>query len=506
VSDETVQAVLRSDARLVVVEAPAGCGKTHQGAEYAKDIAEAQQIGRPLILTHTHAACSVFAERTRGSRTRVDIRTIDSLIGQIAAAYHAGLRLPADTAAWVRQTENGHSALASRVAVLVQRYPMIAGAVARRHPVVICDEHQDTSGDQHRIVNAVHREGSTLRVFGDPMQRIFGDRAPGNETGCDWDALTREASAFTELDTPHRWAQGCPDLGGWTLAARRALRSGGTVDLRDGQRPQSVRVVFAENRAQRNLAYQLAPQDRRAIDAFEQQHGSLFVLTRYNDTATSLRSFFNRRLPLWEGYTRYALDDLVDGIAAAQRDCGALGREVIRFMGEVGVGFTASGFGDVFGREIRERCAIARRGKPAKLQELARLLLVHPDHRGVAAVLRRIAGLADSDADFSEVKLDRKKEFWDAIRLGDFVTVEDGLAEITSRRNYARPKPPLKAISIVYKAKGLECDAAILLPCDRTTFPDNPVARCLLYVALSRAKNRLMLVVSRNNPSPLLRV
>src|SRR2546426_7157217 len=44
---------------------------------------------------------------------------------------------------------------------------------------------------------------------------------------------------------------------------------------------------------------------------------------------------------------------------------------------------------------------------------------------------------------------------------------------------------------------------ALPISCDTTNFPDNKDARCLLYVALSRAKNRLMLVVSRNSPSPL---
>ena len=504
-SDEAVHAALRSDARLVVIEAPAGCGKTHQGAEYAKDVAAAEAGGRPLILTHTHAACSVFAERTRGSRMRVDVRTIDSLIGQIASAYHAGLGLPADTAGWVRRTENGHAELASKVAALMQHHAMIAGAVANRHPVVICDEHQDTSRNQHSIVKAVHDEGAALRVFADPMQRIFGERAAGNETGCDWDALTREANAFEALDIPHRWGGGCPDLGAWTLSARRNLRDGGTVDLRDGHRPQSVSVVIAENRAQRNLAYQLSQQDRRAVDAFEHlPHASLLIMTRYNETALSLRSFFNRRLPLWEGYTRYALDGLVDAIGGSNGDCQRLGAAVVSFMGEVGIGFTPSAFGNVFEREVREGCASSRRGKPAKLQELARLLLAQPDHRGVAAVLRRVASLAEDDADFSDVKLDCSKEFWDATRLGDYATVEDGLAEITHRRNYARPKPPAKAISIVHKAKGLECDAAIVMPCDRSTFPDNAAARCLLYVALSRAKSRLMLVVSRDNQSPLL--
>src|SRR5688572_26747356 len=102
-SDVSVRAALRSDAPLVVVEAPAGCGKTHQGADYAREIAGERSANRLLILTHTHAACSVFADRTKGSGSRVDIRTIDSVIAQIAAAYHVALGLPADPASWVRQ-------------------------------------------------------------------------------------------------------------------------------------------------------------------------------------------------------------------------------------------------------------------------------------------------------------------------------------------------------------------------------------------------------------------
>lgn len=101
-SDEDVAALLDSAAPLVVVEAPAGCGKTYQGANHARRMASSSPHGRVLILTHTHAACAVFAKETRGARNRVEIRTIDSLITQIAAAYHKSLDLPADPSAWVR--------------------------------------------------------------------------------------------------------------------------------------------------------------------------------------------------------------------------------------------------------------------------------------------------------------------------------------------------------------------------------------------------------------------
>ena len=107
---------------------------------------------------------------------------------------------------------------------------------------------------------------------------------------------------------------------------------------------------------------------------------------------------------------------------------------------------------------------------------------------------------------FADIEMDHYREFFDAIRLGDFDGVDSGLAEITHRRTYARPKPPSRAISTIHKAKGLECDSVILMPCDAKTFPDNIASRCLFYVALSRTKRRLMLVVSRANPSPLLKI
>jgi DNA helicase-2/ATP-dependent DNA helicase PcrA len=91
VSDASVRAALRSAAALVAIEAPAGCGKTTQGADYARELVAAGKSGRLLILTHTHAACSVFAHRAKGAGARVEIRTIDGVIANIASIYHAGL-------------------------------------------------------------------------------------------------------------------------------------------------------------------------------------------------------------------------------------------------------------------------------------------------------------------------------------------------------------------------------------------------------------------------------
>jgi hypothetical protein len=502
-SDDSVHAALRSDLPLVAVEAPAGCGKTTQGAAYAREVAIAGRKGRVLILTHTHAACSVFSDRTKDVGTRVEIRTFDSIIGQIASVYHKGLGLPADTAAWIRQREDGYADLATMVAELLNQYPMIAASIVERYPIVICDEHQDSSGDQHSVAMAMLAEGAKLRLFADPMQKIFKDRpSAGACPSCDWKKLTDQAQAYEHLDTPHRWSTGCPDLGRWTLTARAALEAGGKVDLRCGL-PQSVRVIFAENQSQKHFGYQLSNPDRKPIDDFERSQQSLLILTHFNDTARSLRGFFNRRIPLWEGHTRSALELLVDAISRSPGDRAAIAKATVKFMNDVGKGFSPSAFGDRLKQEVREGCSAACRGKPAAIQELARFLVTETDHRGVAKMLRRLLELRTADTRFGDIEIDCRSEFWDAIRLGSFETADAGLAEITHQRTYSRPKPPEKAVSTIHKAKGLECDSVIVMPCDARNFPNKPDVRCLLYVALSRAKSQLLLVIPRSDPSPL---
>jgi len=502
VSDDSVRAAIRSDAQFVVIEAPAGCGKTTCAAEYAQDIARGVVRTRPLILPHTHAACSVFASRARGLASRMEIRTIDSLIANIASAYHVGLGLPKDIQQWIRQGNKRHEKLASKVATLLNQHPIIPVSLAQRHQTVICDEHQDSGSAQHSIVMSLGAMGAKLRVFADPMQRIFGsDSSTG--AGYSWQELTQVAHAFEQLDTPHRWKSGCIQLGNWTLAARRNLADGRPINLHAGL-PPSVTVVFAENQSDSRFNYRLSYSDRKPIDEFEQrEQNSLLILTHYNETAESFRSLFHRRISLWEGHTRDSLEKLVNKINVFTGDSESLGKALVEFMGEVGKGFSQSKFGDRLLAEIRNNCTKKSSGKPAAIQEIAKILLSESDHHGVAKALRRTFELKKERKDFANIEIDRLKEFSEAVRLDSFATAEEGLTGIMHHRTYSRPHPPGRAISTIHKAKGLECESVILMPCDAHTFPDKDVARCLLYVALSRARSRLLLVLSRNKPSPL---
>ena len=507
-SDDSVSAALRSSHRLVVVEASAGCGKTHQGATYAADVSlQLSGGGRVLILAHTHAACDVFIRRTPQLRNRVEVRTIYSLIFDIAAAYHRALDLPPKPAIWARSEKKGFEEVGARVARLLEAAPAIERMLARRYPVVICDEHQDTNSDQHAVAMAFHRGGSALRIFGDPMQRIYAETRKKSEIDKDdarWEAMKSQADLYEVLDQPHRWSSAIP-LGNWILEARAKLHDGGAIDL-TGALPESVCVVRADNTSPTIKQYILSKADRAPISAIERTSKSLLVLCPQNATVQAMSAFFYRRLPIWEGHVRDALTQLVSTVQRAKGNPSAIADAALGFITTVCTGFAPSAFGKTLLEEVKNGCTSKRTKLPATLQSLALHLVTYPDHHGIANVLHALRHCIKTDDAFSKVKVDLLREYGDAIALGDFSDPDEGLAEIARRRTVSRPMPPAKAISTIHKAKGLERTDVLIMPCDAKHFPDNIAGRRRLYVAMSRASSRLTLVVPRSNPSPLLHV
>ena len=156
--------------------------------------------------------------------------------------------------------------MAQRVAALLHSKPMIANALALRYPVVICDEHQDSSADQHAIIMALHGGGSKLRIFADPWQRLFGgksDKAVAADRAR-WEELKKQGS-FAELETPHRWKLTAPELGEWVLKARDDLKNGRAIDL-TANLPAGLTVVYADNISPAPGAIQIAKEQRKPID------------------------------------------------------------------------------------------------------------------------------------------------------------------------------------------------------------------------------------------------
>jgi DNA helicase-2/ATP-dependent DNA helicase PcrA len=316
--------------------------------------------------------------------------------------------------------------------------------------------------------------------------------------------LKRKADISDKLDMPHRWANGSEALGRWILEARNALASRGQIDLR-GTLPRGVTLIVAENSSRKpRTGYSLAGSERKPIDALVNNANTVLVLATQNDTVDALRAFFSRRLLIWEGHVRENLSVLVGAMQNHKGDAANITQAVVTFLNEVATGFSPSAYGNTLLAEVSDGCVARRSKKPATLQTLGRMVLEQPDHKGVANLLRRLSELRMVDPAFKTVKVDYNREFWDAIRLGDFDDANVGLAELSRRRTYIRPSLPTKAISTVHKAKGLESDNVLIMPCDGNHFGDSQAARCRLYVAMSRSIRSLTFVVSRQDPSPLV--
>lgn len=506
-SDESVGEALRSNAHRVVVEAPAGTGKTFQAASYARHAALSLQKGQKvLVLAHTHAACGVFSSRTEDLSGRRQIGTIDSLIATIAKIYHRSLDLPPDVYAWsIEYGPNCYSELARRVCLLLQNSPGIASALAERHPVVICDEHQDASADQHGVIDAIANAGARVRFFGDPMQAIFTTGRAREIQNRQWQDLVLAADENELLNTPHRWTTGSPRLGHWVLEQREVLRGGGVVNLRAAI-PHGLQLFRADNQAPRHGGFQLDADARRPINALVRNSRNLLILTPHNATAFGLNAFWGWRIPIWEGHTR---EGLVALLAACRRHTGdpvALGRAMCAFLQLVGKGLSATAYGNRFFEELNTGCSKPSRGKPAEIQSIARLLLQEPNHVGVGAALGQIHQLMRTSRNFENVRIDLRREFAEARQLQAHPEMSSLLAKQAHYRSLGQGELPPKVISTIHKSKGLETSNTILIPCDTGGLSANEKNRCLLYVALSRATHSLTLVVPRVDPSPLLAI
>lgn len=506
-SDASVAALLRSSASIATIEAAAGCGKTHQAANYVAAAAQDLDQQQVLVLTHTHAACAVVKERTRAVSKKVDIKTIDALICEIAAAYHLALGLPSDPARHAQVgAEFSFETIAEIVSDYVEKHSVIAQAIARRFPIVVCDEHQDSSAAQHKLVMAIHAAGAKIRFFGDPMQRIFGGRSDAAvRSDLDrWDGL-RDACADDQLLTPHRWrGVGKNELGAWIGEARERLKNGGSISLR-GERPEGLSVIYVQNTAPNRGGYRLNRDDRRRIGDAIEAKGQMLILAANNSAVASLNGFWGRRYPIWEGHKREHLSALVEVFSNENATPEEIARGATAFMSSVAKGFSNASHGDRLVNEVQEGCRKATRGKPANIQSLARCILERPNHRGVAACLKLLHRLVnDRSGGFSDVAIDFRREFHDAIRLGDIEDPLDGFAEITQRRSRGGIALPDKAISTVHKSKGLECENAMLVVTDRSQLSGTLYSRRRLYVALSRARHTLTLVLPSQNDIPLI--
>lgn len=492
-----VREALRSAAPLVVVDAPAGCGKTFEAVGCAIELAAGlRDFQEVLVLAHTNAAVSEFKRRAHRAEARIHATTLDAFALGLVAPYAAALDLPSPLMPGSRPDEVPFSRLAQIGLELLKRAPSIAAAIAGHYPVVLLDEHQDTRREQHDLSMELGRN-ARVRIFGDPMQAIYGF---GGDALVDWEAVADAANFRTTLVDPQRWAH-APELGGWILAAREALRTGARLPLE--MAPPRVRVIRIGNLDDvpnpnfSGVVPAIIPALRNRLRELE---GSIAVLTRSNAHVRGLYSAVRGSLVVQEGVDFGDAQAALAAAEAAIGDPAALAIAAVGLLESTCRGLNADVRSQLRASLLPNRLDRGNRRRIAPLLDALEPLYATPDLRtwcrAIESVLRR-------PPEWLKVDLPAGPQLLAKLRPQNGERPREALDAAVRHRQNAGP-PRGSCVSTIHKAKGQEFDHVVLAHCSASPFPDTPDARRLLYVALSRARKSITLLVSGRAPSPLL--
>lgn len=491
--------ILRSNLRNVLVEAPAGCGKTFEAADLAVELgAQLSDGAQVLVLAHTNAAVQEFMRRIRNTGARVRPTTIDAFCLDLLTPYAVPLDLPTPLRRSVGLGSDRipFDALAPKVMELLSRCPSIATMLAYRYPFIILDEHQDASLPQHGVVQAFGQIAACrVRVFGDPMQAIY--EADTARTVA-WDHLSSQAEAVVKLDDPQRW-RATPDLGDWILYARDELQAGRVLPLREA--PNSVEVRRISELTCAGFGYGNAGQLSNPVQNFIDGSGeSAAILSRHNNHVWGLHVASGDRLRLNEGSEFGAAYELLEAARANEGQPSRMALCLVDHIQTVSTGLDEAKRRAITSALEEDHIEYGRlrivRDFLAQFEPLYRT----PDLHTFCEVTRSIVA---SRPNWLTIRMPSSLRLIGQVRPRAEDNCAECLDEVVARiKSGARRLK--RCVSTIHKAKGLEYDNVLIANFSAAHFGNDEMSRRLAYVALSRARQSITILVPGNSPSPLL--
>jgi DNA helicase-2/ATP-dependent DNA helicase PcrA len=477
---------------LLLIEAPAGYGKTQEAVVAASTMSATLPPGcYVLFLTHTNAARHTFNQRMRGGAAVM--KTIHALADEIVDLYAAPLELPRPLQPFRGQPS--FDAMITNAISILERRPEVARGLALRYPVLLVDEYQDCVVDQARLVELIAAAAPTrLRLFGDDLQAIYefaGDPV-------DFAALTARHPTV-QLTTPWRWSNQ-PDMRQFVVDARHALLTGAPIELRHV--PTCVTVTVWEGSVPSPHQEGHVPACLSALRT--RLGGATAVLTHHNTHALGLR----RKLPghgsYHEGSDHQPAQTMLEHVVAAAGDPQALVALLVRAMEKWGVGMTKP-----YRDQIKQICTpngveVGNKKRILTFAQLCNDLYAAPTVNRWLDCLRRVADGGHVIAGWKVLRGDQLYLLTNLWPSSD--DDPTALLQGASHARSARRGSPTKGFMVIHKAKGLQFDEVALPYCCGALFTDDLPSRRRLYVAISRAQRRLHFLVPKDDPTPLLRL
>lgn len=376
-----------------------------------------------------------------------------------------------------------------------------------KYPVIVLDEYQDASAMQAKIIERITGSESRVYAFADPLQMIYGWRDASPKRIEDFEV--RRASIHV-LKTLHRYRDR-PELRGWMEGVRDILLSGdGTCP----PRPKDVGVMaYDPSKRVRGEPYDIASRTLYKLDdpisrSFKDPSiKSIAVLLRKHDHLVQVerhltKRFFCKRLRTaretsewireWlEAYPEATSDqlkmeklmELARRIAPRNEDLAVLEKKI-----------------DVDG--IRTAgLRVRRKALATELNEAAGLWT---DLAGACVAAQRVARIAiDHEEDERLIAQDAAYVVRMGLRVRPGVDDQEAKERVIGRLSQVRfttegREPRGLYLLTCHEAKGREFDMVILPYVSDEIFPDDDEEqRQLLYVALTRARQRMLIRIAR---------
>jgi UvrD-like helicase family protein/AAA domain-containing protein len=490
--------VLRSETRVVIVEAPAGCGKTYEAVALARDLLSnmkpRQQV---LLLAHTNAATAEFRARLRNfTSASIFVTTFDSFALDLLRAYAGPLGLPArfrvGPAGAVPFVD-----LAPKLDTLLSRAPAIARHLAAHYPVVIADEHQDASRAQHGLIKLLLDAGvARVRLFGDPMQSIYD--FDGNLV--EWKNVLALGDAVIQLEEPWRWRL-TPVFGAWIMAGRRDLANGQRLRISGAARHVDIVRIDAQHDAPHFMSGQpVQGLKGPLIRILRRVDSSILILTRHNRHVLGVKRLLGTSAPVFEGADAELAYEFLDAVERCGGNPRRIGACVMRLLKGVSAGISTAIALQVKEALMGNGVQVGRKRRIAAIGAALSVLYDDPSPWGACEAVRRISACPPT---WLKIHLPECLRVLARVKKTENQTPSEVLDAVVQSRKRSGWIPS-RSITTIHKAKGREADHVIVVHCAEGVLPDDEEGRCLLYVAITRARKSVTFIVPGTRATPLI--
>lgn len=230
-----------------VINAPAGHGKTEMVAELVSFLS-----GKQLILTHTNAGVEAIKKRMIKKNVQSSgytILTIAAFCSMWGAAYHWTAKIDARLSSIDKTERQKYYAQLYTGCIALFSHTWAGYILKKIYKGIIVDEYQDCTVSQHSLIKVLNCY-LPVRVFGDPLQGIFGFKEPIVK----WNKIPFKHINITTF--PWRWKNSNPKLGNYLTKLRNLLLPAVdgkhcTIDLEP--KKDVLEIIYP----QRNLKWQL---------------------------------------------------------------------------------------------------------------------------------------------------------------------------------------------------------------------------------------------------------